>query len=261
MSRGPFDDLDFEGFRRAAQDTSLSEYERIGFPDSYRAGKEGAILADIERKLTHLQRREQRVLDVGPGCSPLPRLLIDRAGAQRHLLFMADSAEMLARLADAPGVVKLPGRFPQDHRDFIAAERGRLDAVLIYSVLHYVYVESNLHDFLDSAVALLAHGGQLLVGDIPNLSMRRRFFASPAGAEYHRAFTGANQPPVVEHGVLEPGKIDDAVLLGLMIRYREAGYRRLPRATGPGSAHAQPARRFARRAALGRLSCQPDASC
>jgi 2-polyprenyl-3-methyl-5-hydroxy-6-metoxy-1,4-benzoquinol methylase len=224
MSQGRFDDLDFEGFRRAAEDSSLSEYEKIGFPDSYRAGKETAILADIERKLTNLQRGEQRVLDIGTGCSPLPRLLIDRAATRRHVLFMADSAEMLARLADAPGVVKLPGRFPQNHREFVAAESGRLDAVLIYSVLHYVYVESNLHDFLDSAVALLAHGGQLLVGDIPNLSMRRRFFASPAGAEYHRSFSGESQPPVVEHGVLHPGKIDDAVLLGLLMRYREAGF-------------------------------------
>ena len=223
MSHNHFDELDFEGFRRAASDDRLSVYEKIGFPDSYRAGLEAAIYADIERKLTNLTRDAQSVLDIGPGCSPLPGLLIERARQQRHRLYFVDSAEMLAQLPDAAGLTKLAGRFPQDLGAFVEANRERLDAVLAYSMLHYVFVEASLYQFLDAAVSLLAPGGQLLVGDIPNVSMRRRLFSTPAGAEYHRAFTGSAEPPPLAAAGLEPGKIDDAVLLGIAARYRAAG--------------------------------------
>ena len=38
-----FGSLTFDKFRRMAGDESLSKYEKIGFPNSYRAGKEEAI--------------------------------------------------------------------------------------------------------------------------------------------------------------------------------------------------------------------------
>ena len=41
----------FEDFKNLANDPSLSKYEKIGFPDSYRAGKEEAIFHDILSKL------------------------------------------------------------------------------------------------------------------------------------------------------------------------------------------------------------------
>ena len=45
------------------------------------------------------------VLDVGPGCSDLPRLLIDLCRQQRHHLLLCDSAEMLAHLPDEPNLL------------------------------------------------------------------------------------------------------------------------------------------------------------
>ena len=39
----PFAHLDFDSFRDMASDPSLSMYEKIGFPDSYRQGYEKAI--------------------------------------------------------------------------------------------------------------------------------------------------------------------------------------------------------------------------
>ena len=41
----------FEDFKPLAEDPALSKYEKIGFPDSYRAGKEGAIFEDIISKI------------------------------------------------------------------------------------------------------------------------------------------------------------------------------------------------------------------
>ncbi|HEX8355321.1 MAG TPA: hypothetical protein VF611_20615, partial [Pyrinomonadaceae bacterium] len=72
-----FADLTFDDFRRMAGDDALSPYERIGFPDSYREGKEEAIFEDIAAKLPALGGRGKVVLDVGPGCSGLPLMLVE----------------------------------------------------------------------------------------------------------------------------------------------------------------------------------------
>src|SRR5207237_1451255 len=96
-----------------------------------------------------------------------------------------DSEEMLSQLPDAPFVKKIVGRYPQCAG--LADEfNGKLDVILIYSVIHYVFAESNLWDFFDRSLALLAHRGQMLIGDVPNISKRKRFFSSPAGIKFHQ---------------------------------------------------------------------------
>ena len=218
-------DLDYEGFRRLAQNPHLSAHERIGFPDAYREGFEAAILRDILVKLPMIAEGEGKlVVDIGPGCAGLPRMLIELCARRGHTLVLADSEEMLAQLPDVEGVTrKCPGRFP-DNRAALAQAAGRpADAILCYSVLQYIFVDSNLFDFMDAVVALLAPQGRALIGDIPNVSKRRRFFASETGQRFHMAFTGTSQPPEVAFNLPSPGKIDDAVLMGLMHRAQLAG--------------------------------------
>ena len=218
-----FERLTFDDFRRMATDESLSRYEKIGFPDAYREGKEEAIWRDITAKLPALARRDRVVLDIGPGCSELPRLLIELCRRQGHKLLLVDSAEMLAQLRDAPFIAKHAGYYPHCP-ELLAAYRGRVDVVLSYSVLHYVFAEANVWAFLDTALELLAHGGELLVGDIPNVSKRKRFFSSPAGIKFHQEFTGrTEETPEVVCNRVEPQLIDDAVVLALLSRARLAG--------------------------------------
>ncbi|MBW8815709.1 MAG: hypothetical protein JF588_20015 [Caulobacterales bacterium] len=217
-------ELDYEGFRRLAREPGLSAHEKIGFPDSYREGFEPAILADIVAKLPRLASDEGlSVVDIGPGCAALPRMLIDLCRDRRHTITLVDSPEMLALLPDVAGVTrKAPGLFPKNAAE-VRAAAGRADALICYSVLHYIYVDCNLFDFVDATVALLAPGGRALIGDIPNHSKRRRFFATEGGQAFHRAFTGSTEPYVVPHDTPVPGKIDDAVLMGLMQRAQAAG--------------------------------------
>src|SRR5947209_4386526 len=73
-----FANLTYEDFRKLALDPSLSCHEKVGFPDSYRQGKEEAIFQDVLGKLARLRGRGKRVLDVGPGCSRLAFLLIEQ---------------------------------------------------------------------------------------------------------------------------------------------------------------------------------------
>jgi len=224
MNPNRFADLTYEGFRALALDPSLSLHEKVGFPDSYRAGREEAILRDVREKLTNLELAGRRVLDIGPGCGDLARELLALCHEKGHGIVLIDSAEMLALLPDEPFAVKLPGRFPEQCPEFLADNRGRLDAILVYSVVQYVFREGNVFAFFDACLELLADGGQLLIGDIPNQSMRKRFLSSAQGARFHQELTGTAELPTVIHNTLEPGHIDDAALLGLVLRARSAGY-------------------------------------
>jgi hypothetical protein len=218
-----FESLTFEDFRQLAGDESLSRYEKIGFPDSYREGKEAAIWRDIVAKLPVLSDRNKIVVDVGPGCSELPSMLIDLCRANGHTLLLVDSAEMLGHLPDAPFIEKHAGYYP-NCPELLARYHGRVDVLLSYSVLHYVFVESSIWSFLDTGLDLLAHSGEMLIGDIPNISKRKRFFSSPQGIEFHRAFTGNPEDmPDVAFNRTQPHAIDDSVMLGLVHRARLAG--------------------------------------
>jgi 2-polyprenyl-3-methyl-5-hydroxy-6-metoxy-1,4-benzoquinol methylase len=228
MSEPPLDlatlPLDYEGFRKLALDARLTQNEKIGFPPAYRDGFETAIFADILAKLPALAAGEGlRVVDIGPGCGGLPKRLIELCRQRRHRLVLVDSPEMLAQLPDVDGQVKCAGPFPQTASDVARALGGAADAVLCYSVLQYVFVDANPFAFVDALAASLAPGGRALVGDIPNHSKRRRFFATERGQAFHRAFTGSSQFYEIAYDTPAPGKIDDAALIGLMMRAQAAG--------------------------------------
>jgi hypothetical protein len=218
-----FANLGFEDFRRLAQEPGLSRYERIGFPDEYRAGFEAAILQDVRTKLTRLDARGLSVLDIGPGCSDLPTMLIEHCRSHGHHLVLIDSAEMLAHLPDGPGIEKHAALFPQC-AGFIEARQGTIDVILCYSVLHYVMVDVAFFRFLDQALTLLAPGGQFLIGDVPNVSKRKRFFASAAGVRFHREFMQTDEAPEVRFNRIEHDQIDDAVVLAIVQRARAQGF-------------------------------------
>ena len=220
--------LRYEDFKDLAKEAGLSQHERIGFPDAYREGYEEAILSDLRLKAFNLDTPGRSVVDIGCGCGALAERMMAFCESKRHRLILVDSDEVLARLPEAPHVAMVPGRFHQETAAALSDLFGAVDVVLAYSVFHYVVVDSNPFDFVDRALELLAPMGQLVVGDIPNLSMRRRFFSSAAGKAYHRAFTGTDTDPDVVFNALVPMSIDDSVLLALVSRARSAGYDAYP---------------------------------
>lgn len=222
-SANRFEHIGFDDFRRFAQDESMSKYERIGFPDSYREGHEAAIFADICTKLTNLNQDNRKVVDIGPGCSDLPRMLIDLCSSKGHALTLIDSEEMLNLLDDAAFVEKVAAMYPQCP-DWIAAHAGKVDVILCYSVLHYVFVDVSFFRFLDASLLLLAPGGQMLIGDIPNISKRKRFFASERGVRFHMDYMKTDEAPPVEFNRVEFDQIDDAVVMSLVQRARAQGF-------------------------------------
>src|SRR5665213_3236593 len=157
-------------------------------------------------------------------CSRLATMIVNLCRDQGHKLIAVDSPEMLRHLPCDPFISKIAGRFPDGCPELLASQHGKVDVILTYSVFHYVYAESNPFDFLDKSLALLAEGGQMLIGDIPSVSKRKRFFSSRAGVQFHQAYTQTDEVPAIIHNCLEPGKIDDAVMLGIIHHCRLAGF-------------------------------------
>jgi hypothetical protein len=214
----------FEDFKPLANDPSLSRYEKIGFPDSYRQGKEEAIFQDIISKLKIKNEQGQVLLDIGPGCSDLPVMLHNHAIANGCKVVVVDSQEMLNLLPVDERTSRHAGRFPDDVPGVLESYQSSVDYIVTYSTLLCVFYDACIYKFIDAAVSLLKPEGRLLIGDVPNISKRKRFFSSEAGKVFHKAFMNTDEDPVVQHGQLEPGQIDDGIIMGILQRYRGFGY-------------------------------------
>lgn len=217
-----FQNLTYEDFQKMATNQSLSCNEKVGFPDSYRAGKELEIFEDIKSKLPSLHLNGSVTLDIGCGCSDIPRYLIKNAKKHGQTLMLLDSKEMLSQLPDDNTFKKIPARYP-DCPQLLEDYHGKINSIIVYSVVQYIFATNYFINFLDESMALLAPQGRLLIGDVPNLSMRKRFFESESGIEAHRLYTGEDEPPSAELTSVEEGSIDDSVVLSMLKRARLAG--------------------------------------
>ena len=150
-------------------------------------------------------------------------MMIENCEKTGSLLLLVDCPEMLSSLPDKSFIKKYPGCFPDCPKLFEDYE-GKVDAINVYSVMHSVFLEASLFDFIDNACRLLNDQGELLIGDIPNISKRKRFFASKTGIKYHQEFTGRTDQPKIEFNILEREKIDDAVVFSILQRYRNASF-------------------------------------
>lgn len=216
--------LNYERFRQLARNKNLTDEERIGFPVEYRRGFEGHIIADITAKLDNLDKDGGTLLDIGCGASPLTDALLKSFDDHGLNVTLNDSDEMLEHITAFPNFKKQSGLFPNNLNDVLKAEPNGFDYILCYSVLHYIYVDSNIFDFTDAIMMALKPGGVALIGDIPNISKRKRFFNSETGVKFHQNFMKTTERPTVNHLQIEREHIDDAVLKAMVSRAHNAGY-------------------------------------
>lgn len=218
-----YDVAGYEEFQLRARDSELSGNQKAGFPDELRVGKSQSILSDIIFKMPAFGRPGASILDIGIGCSDLSHTIVAHAAELRQKLTLIDSPEVLAALPTGPNITKIGGPFPQCLRE--SKNMGSFDAILAYSVVQYVFAESSIQQFVDQALRLLnAMDGAFLIGDIPNVSMRKRFLISEAGRVYHSEHYAGQPSPIVQFNSLDLGQIDDAAMLGLVARARNSGF-------------------------------------
>lgn len=224
-NQDPFMVESFDGFKSLAKRSDLSKFEKIGFPNEYREGFETAIRDDIASKLLLGSKLEQNILDIGSGCGELPGLISELAQKYGHKLTLLDSLEMHSNLSPEilAKTTQINGRFP-DCIDNLSFQGSQYDAIICYSVIQYAFRESSIFEFLDAMLLLLKPNGRILIGDLPNFSMRKRFLDSESGKLFHRNHFGDLNEEPVKWNSLERGRIDDAVLLALLARARSAGF-------------------------------------
>lgn len=212
-------ELTFEDFQRLAKSRNKSLPEKIGFPKSYREGYYDAILNDIYSKLPFHQEKKKVVLDIGCGCDVLTHKIIDVCKQQNHILILNDSAEMLDNLPKENYTKRVAGKFPLEH-PVLKRYKGKVDYILCYSVLFYVFANDNIYQFIHEAVDMLKSGGRMLIGDIPNFDKRNRFLNSDEGKIFLRS--NKNLKGATAHENLNQ-KMDDTVIFSIMMRLRKFG--------------------------------------
>jgi 2-polyprenyl-3-methyl-5-hydroxy-6-metoxy-1,4-benzoquinol methylase len=222
----------FEEYKERAKNPAFTLNEKCGAPEALRSGQSARIYADICSKLTVLTNPGVNLLDIGAGCSELAHYIIETTGRNGQSLTVIDSREMLSLLPDKSHLNKVEGPFPDCIHE-IVQPLELFDAILSYSVVQTTFRDSNLFAFVDTAVQLLKDQGQLLIGDIPNATMRKRFMASLSGRVYHEIHYCDLPKPTVVFNSLQPGQIDDGVILGLVARMRAAGLHAFAVPQGP----------------------------
>lgn len=220
-----------EHYRRIARDPGADGAAAVSRPAST-IGKGGAIWRDIRGKLG--LRRGGRFLDIGCGFGEVTQKFLADAERIELDVVLVDIPEVVARLRrEEPlpsGRVRcyggvFPSRLPVGFR-----QEKSFDFVLAYSVLHYT---DQPRRFIAAACRLLAPGGRLLIGDLPNVHRKGRFLASAFGRQFEAAYRGMPESALPRYRDQQEyfrrcrdqnRGINDSLITDTLRTYRKRGY-------------------------------------
>ncbi len=132
-----------------------------------------AIIDDVKAKLC--LDRSHRLLEIGCNVG----LLLSPLAAEVREAVGVDHPSLVAKYRElgAPeNVTLVSGCWPDVEVD------GGFDRILVCSVLHGIPGKETALGFIDGCVDVLKPGGLLLLADLPNEDMRRRYLESRSGS-------------------------------------------------------------------------------
>ena len=216
--------LSFNDFKEMTQNTSINNIEKVGFSNLHRKETEANIFPDILNKLKIKQESKgsKIIMDIGCGCSGPVRSLIEYSKQNNFILYLVDSKEMLDNLPNEPFINKIPYEFPYNY-DY-GQLYSKVDYIIVYSVLQLVVYHSNYVRFLDECIQLLKNTGwRMLIGDIQNISKKKRFLSSVSSCEFHKKWSHSDSVPDICWYKPEPLCFDDSMVFFILQRYRSMG--------------------------------------
>ena len=222
MGQSDVDRTFFDAYGQLAK----AGHDALAMSGRYRsqAGAEKHIVRDIAAKLEAASGNDLLEIGCGAGNLLIPlSFMVDSAVGIDHPEVIAQ-AQKRASLANLSYIA---GPFPQN------APQRQFDRILIYSVIHYLPDMAQVTDFVMAATGMLARGGRMLIGDIPNSGLKQRFLASDFGIAFQKQWEAARQQTGesgkdaeiagVFAGRKSVGTLDDAMILALAGKIREAG--------------------------------------
>jgi 2-polyprenyl-3-methyl-5-hydroxy-6-metoxy-1,4-benzoquinol methylase len=208
----------FENYGQLA--TRTQDWTALAGLYSIQKSEQRNIVRDILTKLD--LRSDHSLLDIGCNSGnltiPLSFMVASTTGIDHP------SCLRVLRERFPAGIELVSGNF------FEVQLSQSFDRIVCYGVLNYLRDTSEVHEFMDKAVGLLAGGGKALFGDVPNVSAKQRFLQSAEGIE----FTGRweqlrKQAPEDDQTLsVDPDpdivQFDDTLLLSIIGRYRKKGF-------------------------------------
>ena len=138
-----------------------------------------------------------------------------------------DNASCVTRLQqryDGDNIILVKGDF-MDH-DF---HDQSFDKIIIYSVLHYLG-KDEVEPFIKKALSVLAPGGCMILGDIPNISLKQRFCESEYGIKFQKEWellnknTQYEKADITSRQDLDLAIFDDQRIISILTFIRGLGF-------------------------------------
>ena len=202
----------------AVADKSVDYTELSGRYSSQRQDEKG-IFADVSKKLD--LKPVDSVLEIGCGVGQIlipASFMVSQATGVDHPKILS----ALRRRFPVDEIELIPGNF----LDLKFDEDCQFNKVLVYSVLQTLPDWKTIELFLSRALRLVAPGGKILIGDIPNTSKKQRFLSTEQGLAFHKEWrkktpesklTGIEKPPTA-------AEIDDSRIQEILQILEDNGF-------------------------------------
>jgi FkbM family methyltransferase len=214
--------MSFLKFNEIAKTNFSSSARASGFPENLRNNLAPIILEDIIDKLNLMVLKNKKLIEIGPGVSPLAHMIASFCRNNDFELKYIDAQNILQHLPKATFIEHISDQFPKNI-DFYLNKCKNAGAINCYSVSQYLSSYDNFIKFIQCAVSLLAPGGRLLLGDIPNRDMRMRFFNSKSGKK-NKSFIFNNKIRMNRFMHNQSTYLNDVNLIDLLYSIRKKGY-------------------------------------
>ena len=207
--------INFSDFAELAK-LDIKSSQKIGFDEDTRSSDIDLILVnDMIDKVNYFLESSlcnANILDIGCGCSYFTTFLIDHSILKNNKLFLIDSEEVLMNInTPSNNVTKIPGKFPMSNT-LLNNLVGKVDLIILNSVIHHVLLENNLFNFIVSTIKYLDSFGIIYIGDLPNASMQNRQLDNYQETDYKR------------HSIQGDGRLNDSIILSLVSYFRGFGF-------------------------------------
>ena len=191
---------------------------------SFQKNSEKKIHIDVSKKLKI--NKNDTCLDIGCGVGAI---LLPLSKKTKHITGIdnINSINILRNRLKKKNVSLISGDFLK--HDF---KHKKYNKIILYSVLHVFENKFQVYRVINKALNLLKSGGVILIGDLPNISLKKKFLKSKYGKIFENKWNKFNKKKngdkkaqkILKKNSIYQIKIDDEFIINLVKYFRKKGY-------------------------------------